>query len=111
MTKARIHVAWTTEGFDDAGGNITLNLRQVDALVYRGLTVPVWELLPGQGNYSSSPFVRREDLPADLTEAFFDRWQYGANQPFADAAYHCDFEAFMERGGKPEDARLVARYR
>lgn len=105
------HVTWTTEGFGDDGGTITLNLRQVDALVYYGLTVPVWELLPGQGNYSSNPFVRRDDLPADLAEAFFDRWQYGANQPFSDAAYPYDFESFMVRGGKPEDATIVAKYR
>lgn len=103
------HVAWTTEGFGD-DGTITLSLRQVDTLTYRGLTVPVWELLPGQGNYSSSPFVRREDLPADLAGAFFDRWQYGANQPFSDAAYPYDFQSFMARGGKPEDAAIVARY-
>jgi hypothetical protein len=105
------HVIWTTAGFDAAGGTITLNLRQVDTLTYRGLAVPVWQLLPDQGNYSSSPFVRREDLPADLAEAFFDRWQYGANQPFADGAYHYDFDIFMSRGGRPGDAEIVARYR
>lgn len=103
-------ITWTTEGFGD-DDTLTLNLQQVDSLAYRGLVVPVWQLLPGQGKYSSNPFVRREDLPADLAEAFFDRWQYGANQPFTDAAYHYDFGNFMARGGRPEDMEIVARYR
>ncbi len=102
-------VTWTTEGFDDDGGTLTLTLHQVDALVYRGLTVPVWELLPGQGNYSANPFVRREDLPADLAEAFFDHWQFGANQPFSDAAYFWDFGNFMGNMSKDLPNRRMVR--
>ncbi|MHB1592528.1 MAG: hypothetical protein ACYCTW_13540 [Sulfuricella sp.] len=101
---------WTTEGFGEAD-TLTLDLQRVDTLTYRNLAVPVWRLVPGQGNYHAGPFVRRDDLPADLAEAFFDRWQYGANQPFTDAAYHYDFESFMTRGGRAEDAEIVGRYR
>lgn len=77
---------WTTEGFGDAD-TLTLDLQQVNTLTDRSLAVQVWQLALGQGNYHAGTFVRRADLPADLAEAFFDRWQYGANQPFTDAAY------------------------
>lgn len=95
------HVTWTTEGDDPQ----TLDLRQVDTLTYRGLTVPVWEATSGR----STPFIRYCDLPSDLAEAF-GRWQYGATMPFHRAAYHYDFDIFMLRGGKPEDAEIVAKY-
>ncbi|MBY0575890.1 MAG: hypothetical protein K2P67_04770 [Gallionellaceae bacterium] len=86
---------WTTPGFDDAETPVAIELQQVDALVFRDSTVPVWQVAPGQGDYHAGPFIRRIDLPADLAEAFFDRWQFGANQPFVDAAYPRDFANFM----------------
>lgn len=93
---------WLTPSFDDAETPVTIELLQLDALIFRGLTIPVWQVAPGQkGSYHAGPFVRRIDLPADLAEAFFDRWQYGANQPFADAAYIRDFADFMARDYHP----------
>lgn len=86
---------WTTPGFDDAETRVAIELQQVDTLTYRSLTVPIWQIAPGQDGYHAGPFVRRADLPADLAERFFDQWQYGANQPFADAAYLRDFANFM----------------
>lgn len=107
-------ITWTTEGFDDAGGTITLNLQQVDTLAYRGLAVPVWQVAdrkPGDGCYSGR-FVRYMDLPDDLRQAFA-RWQYGAAQPFAEGAYDYDFRDFMDRGGRGfsgDFSAVVGRY-
>jgi hypothetical protein len=85
---------WLTPGFDEAETPVAITLQQVDTLAYRGFAVPIWQMT-GQGDYHAEPFVRRMDIPADLAEAFFDRWQYGANQPFMDAAYLRDFANFM----------------
>lgn len=107
------HVTWTTEGFDEAGGTITLNLRQVDALTYRGLTVPVWQIDPRQERYYSGPFIRHSDLPDDLAESFF-KWQMYAAIPFRDAGYDHDFKDFMARGGRGfsgDFSEIVTRYR
>ncbi|MBA3903084.1 MAG: hypothetical protein C0522_05315 [Rhodocyclaceae bacterium] len=59
-----------------------------------------------------TPFIRYEDLPDDLAAAF-ERWQNGtaATMPYRRAAYAYDFEIFMSRGGRSEDAEIVARYR
>ena len=93
---------------DGDGEPVVIYLQQVDTLRYRGLAVPIWQTLPGRG-HSTTPFIRYNDLPADLAEAF-ERWQYGAAIPFDHCAYHHDFEIFMSRGGKAEDAEIVRRY-
>lgn len=77
---------------DDAP--VDIELQQIDALVYRGLTVPVWQVAPGQGNYYLGPFIRYADLPSDLAGAFY-KWQFSAQLPFSDAAYVHDFTNFM----------------
>lgn len=94
--------SWISIGED--GQSSVIDLEQVNALIYRGLTVPVWQTAT-----CSTPFIRYNDLPADLADAF-ERWQYGAAMPFHRAAYHHDFEIFMSRGGKAEDAEIVRRY-
>lgn len=94
---------WTT-GYDEPK---TVELEQVDTLTFGGLTVPVWTVI---GYSSNLKIVRYDDLPADLAEAF-GRWQYGANIPFARAAYWYDFDIFMSRGGQPADRAIVAKYR
>lgn len=94
---------------DTEGETAVIDMQQVDTLNYRDLTVPVWQATPGKG-YSTTPFIRYNDLPADLDEAF-ERWQYGAAMPFHRAAYHYDFKIFMSQSGRPEDAHILARYR
>ena len=69
--------------------------------------MPAWTVI---GYSSNLKIVRYDDLPADLAEAF-GRWQYGANIPFARAAYWYDFDIFMSRGGHPADRAIVAKYR
>lgn len=102
--------SWTTAGFDEAETPVTVELQQIDTVVYRDFTVPVWQVATGQaGNYYNGSFVRYDDLSTDLAEAF-KRWQYGAAMPFDRAAYHHDFEIFMSRGGQAEDAEIVRRY-
>ena len=94
-------ITWMIDGFEDDGSTITLNLQQVDTFDYRGLAVPVWQVAdrkPGDRCYPGR-FVRYMDLPEDLHQAFA-RWQYGANQPFAEGAYDYDFRHFMDRGGR-----------
>lgn len=98
-------VTWTTGR--DGDEPRCLELQQVDTLSYRNLSVPVWTVM---GYSSNLKIVRYDDLPVDLAEAF-GRWQYGANVPFARAAYWYDFDVFMSRGGRPEDREVVARYR
>ncbi len=94
---------WTT-GYDKPK---TVELEQVDTLTFGGLSVPVWTVI---GYSSNLKIVRYDDLPTDLAEAF-GRWQYGANIPFARAAYWYDFDIFMSRGGRPDDRAIVAKYR
>lgn len=109
---------WTTPGFDDAETPVTIKLHQVNTLVYRSLTVPVWQIDPGQDidrlmGYHSGPFIRYTDLPGDLAEAFH-RWQMCAAIPFSDAAYDYDFEDFMDRSGRGfsgDFSEIVRRYR
>ena len=75
---------------------VDIELQQVNTLTYRNLTVPVWQVVPGQGNYYPGPFVRHSDLPSDLAEAFY-KWQFSAQIPFSDAAYAYDFTNFIEK--------------
>lgn len=98
-------IAWTTGRDGDEPKH--LELQQVDTLSYRNLGVPVWTVT---GYSSNLKIVRYDDLPTDLAEAF-GRWQYGANVPFARAAYWYDFDVFMSRRGRPEDREVVGRYR
>lgn len=53
---------------DTDGKTAVINLLQVDTLICRGLTVPVWQAAPGKG-HSTTHFVRYSELPADLIEA------------------------------------------
>jgi hypothetical protein len=75
---------------------VDIELQQVNTLTYRNLTVPVWQVAPGQGNYYPGPFVRHADMPSKLAEAFY-KWQFSAQIPFSDAAYVYDFTNFIER--------------
>lgn len=104
---------WLTPGFDDAETLITIKLHQVNTLVYRSLTVPVWQVDPGQEGYYSGPFIRHSDLPDDLAESFC-KWQMYAAIPFRDAAYDHDFKDFMDRSGRGfsgDFSEIVSRYR
>lgn len=76
-----------------------LKLKKVDELKYAHLTVPVWQVVEGTDGAYPGRFVRDEDLPDDLREAF-SQSQICAAMPFKDGSYLHDFTGFMERGGK-----------
>jgi hypothetical protein len=85
---------WIYRDDDDATPQ-AIELRQVETLRFPGLTVPVWL----ETEDPRTPFVRYEDLPVDLTEAF-RQWQNrtAATMPYTRAAFAYDFEIFMRRG-------------
>ncbi len=57
-------------------------------------TIPVWQVVnPPPGTYRGK-FVRFEDLPPGLEQAF-RRWQYSAAMPFSDVSYDHDFASFL----------------
>ena len=57
-------------------------------------TIPVWQVVnPPPGTYPGK-FVRFEDLPPGLEQAF-RRWQYSAAMPFSAASYDYDFASFV----------------
>ena len=108
-------VAWPTWFFTDTDGkSAVINLLQVDTLICRGLTVPVWQAAPGKG-HSTTSFIRYSELPADLIEAY-QRWQqaamFGATPlPFPQTAAWADFMMFMELDDDSNNAEILARYR
>lgn len=89
-----------------------LLIEQVDELVYPKLTVPVWHVVEGHSWAYSGRFVRNEDLPADLAEAFL-RWMMLAAIPFHTGVYDYDFTDFMARRGRGwtgDFSEVVNRY-
>lgn len=76
-----------------------LKLKKVDELKYAHLTVPVWQVVEGMKGIYPGRFVRDEDFPDDLREAF-GKSQICAAMPFKDGSYLHDFTGFMDRGGK-----------
>lgn len=89
-------VSWEMRGCE---GLETVDIERVGNLVYANLTVPVWQFAaPAEGQYTGK-FVRFEDLPEDLREAF-KQWQTGAATPVYGGCYHYDFDDFMQMGGK-----------
>lgn len=92
---------WTVPDFADEQRCVTLSLTRVDTISIPGLEVPVWQVAKDPRKLSSSEmsfykgrFVRYIDLPAKMHESFA-RWQNGAQQPFADAAYDYDLRRFL----------------
>lgn len=74
-------------------------LKMVDELKYTHLTVPVWQVAENTPSAYQGQFVRDEDLPDDLRQAFA-KSQICAQMPFEDGSYVHDFTGFMGRGGK-----------
>lgn len=108
-------VDWPTWLYTDSDGQPgMIEMHQVDTLICQGLTVPVWQAVPGKG-HSSTSFIRYSDLPAELIEAY-ERWQqaamFGATPlPFSKTAAWADFMMFMELDDGSENAEILARYR
>lgn len=99
---------------DADGKSAVITLQQVDTLICRGLTVPVWQAVPGKG-HSTTSFIRYSDLPADLIKAY-ERWQqaamFGATPPpFLQTAAWVDFMMFMELDDDSNNTEILARYR
>lgn len=101
--------------YTDSDGQPGVNeMQQVDTLICRGLTVPVWQAVPGK-EHSTTSFIRYSDLPADLIEAY-GRWQqaamFGATPPhFPRTAVWVDFMMFMELDDDSNNVEILARYR
>lgn len=108
-------VAGPTWFYLDADGkSAVITLQQVDTIICRGLTVPVWQAVPGKG-HSTTSFVRYSELPADLIEAY-ERWLHAARfgatpPPFPRTAVWIDFMMFMEIDDDSNNAEILARYR
>lgn len=108
-------VEWPTWLYTDSDRQPgMIEMHQVDTIICRGLTVPVWQAVPGKG-HSTTSFVRYSDLPADLIEAY-ERWQqaamFGATPPpFQQTAAWADFMMFMELDDDSNNTEILARYR
>ena len=101
MSCAEVTV-WTIPDFGDEECTITVSLTCVETVSASGLDVPVWQVANCQpeARCFSGRFVRYIDLPAKMHESFA-RWQFGAQQPFVDAAYDYDFLHFLASYYRP----------
>jgi len=75
-----------------------LKLKKVDELKYANLTIPVWQIAEKVAGAYPGQFVRHEDLPDELRQAF-EKSQISAQMPFDTGSYVHDFAGFMSRGG------------
>lgn len=90
-------------------------LKQIDTLRYKNLTVPVRQVADPNASFHQEPIVCESDLPDDLAKAFFGGWLIGWGSPALHAAYLSDFVLFMaQRGhgmlGNGDWSAVVSKY-